>query len=98
MQVPDFSADLQAKQSSIRLGVPRDIFFEKLDPEVQSAVEQAIALLDNITAGSREVTLPHIPDLPILDTEAYAYHATSIAKSPGLYEKDTLQALRDAMK
>jgi aspartyl-tRNA(Asn)/glutamyl-tRNA(Gln) amidotransferase subunit A len=96
--VPDFCADLQTKQSSIRLGVPRDVFFEKLDPEVHSAVKAAIALLDVITAGSREVTLPAIPDLPILDTEAYAYHAQSLAKSPELYEKDTLLALRDAMK
>jgi aspartyl-tRNA(Asn)/glutamyl-tRNA(Gln) amidotransferase subunit A len=51
-----------------------------------------------MTAGSRDVTLPHIPDLPILDTEAYAYHAASLAKSPKLYEKETLQALREAMK
>jgi aspartyl-tRNA(Asn)/glutamyl-tRNA(Gln) amidotransferase subunit A len=96
--VPDFCAGLQTKPSPIRLGVPRDVFFEKLDPEVDSAVRQAIALLDVITAGSREVTLPDIPDLPILDTEAYAYHAESLAKSPESYEKDTRLALRDAMK
>ena len=98
MPVPDFCADLQTKPSSIRLGVPRDIFFEKLDPEVQSAVNRAIALLGDMTSGCREVTLPAIPDLPILDTEAYAYHATSLAQSPELYEKDTRLALRDAMK
>ena len=96
--VPDFRAGLQARQSSIRLGVPRAIFFEKLDPEVQTAVNEAIVLLDRLTAGSREVTLPEIPDLPILDTEAYAYHARFLEKSPELYEKDTLGALREAAK
>ena len=98
VRVPDFRAGLEAKQSSIRLGVPRAVFFEKLDAEVQAAVNEAIALLDNMTAGTREVTLPDIPDLPILDTEAYAYHAQSLATNPELYEKDTLHALREAAK
>jgi aspartyl-tRNA(Asn)/glutamyl-tRNA(Gln) amidotransferase subunit A len=94
--VPDFRNGLKAKPSAIRLGVPRAVFFEHLDPEVESGVNQAIALLSAMTAGVREVKLPDIPDLPILDTEAYAYHAQSLAKNPELYQPDTLTNLRAA--
>jgi aspartyl-tRNA(Asn)/glutamyl-tRNA(Gln) amidotransferase subunit A len=92
--VPDFRSGLKAKPSSIRCGVPRAVFFDKLDPDVEAAVDKAIAMLGDMTAGIREVTLPDIPSLPILGTEAHAYHAEYLAKSPDLYQPATLRSLQ----
>src|SRR6266851_5307268 len=43
--VPDFSADLQAGVSGLRVGVPHEHFFELLEPEVDRLVQEAIATL-----------------------------------------------------
>jgi aspartyl-tRNA(Asn)/glutamyl-tRNA(Gln) amidotransferase subunit A len=92
--VPDYRAGLRPKPSSLRLGVPRATFYEKLDPEIEEAVKKALSVLDGVTAGVQDVTLPAIPSLPILKTEAYAYHAEHLEKSPELYQPETLRSLR----
>lgn len=74
-----------------RVGVPRSPFFETLDPDVAKAAETAIGVLRNITKSVSDV--PKLPEtgfmFPVLGTEAYAYHATWIAKSPDLYQPVT---------
>src|SRR5579864_8012930 len=44
--VPDYAQALRAKISALRLGVPRRVFFEQIDPEIAAAVNQAIEALD----------------------------------------------------
>jgi len=85
--VPDYLAALDAKASSWRLGIPRALFYDKLDPEVAQAVHAALDVLRKLTASARDVTLPPVADLPsLVNAEMYAYHASWFQKAPNLYQ------------
>ncbi len=80
INVPDYTAALQAKVSSLRLGIPaRDFFFSALDPEIETAVNNALSVLEKLTAGLREVSLNASTQerlrASVRAAEAYAYHA-----------------------
>ncbi len=89
--LPDYRATLHGKISSLRLGIPRALFWEDLDPEIETAVRKAADLLDKMTAGTREIRLPPIGNLPVLSAEAYTYHEPYLAKSPEKYNSMTRQ-------
>jgi aspartyl-tRNA(Asn)/glutamyl-tRNA(Gln) amidotransferase subunit A len=97
--VPDYlRAASNAKVSALRLGLPRAIFYEKLDPEIEAAMNQAIERLRKLTAGFHNVQLPPYGALPIVGAEAYAYHAPYLAKTPELYQPVTRGRLEAAAK
>src|SRR6202521_2639607 len=48
--VPDYTQALKAKLSALRLGIPRVIFYEKLDPEIEAAVNTAMDVLRKLTS------------------------------------------------
>ncbi len=58
-QVPRYSAGLQEPVAGLRVGVPAEYFGEGLDPEIRSAVEQAIAGLRAKGCEVKPVALPH---------------------------------------
>ena len=95
--VPDYAGAVQSKTSSLRLGIPRALFYDKLEPEVAVAMNTAIEVLRKLTAGAREVSLPAVADLPsIVNPEMYAYHAPYFAKTPQLYQPATRKRLQRA--
>src|SRR5438128_3560980 len=53
----DYVAGLGEDPKAMRIGVPRNFFFEDIDPEVASAVEQALSLLKTSAASIRELEL-----------------------------------------
>ena len=57
--VPDYSAGIGAPVSQFRIGVPAP-FYDGLDEDVSHALEEVMALLNKMTKGSKEVTLPSI--------------------------------------
>jgi aspartyl-tRNA(Asn)/glutamyl-tRNA(Gln) amidotransferase subunit A len=57
--VPDYRATLGRGIEGLRLGVPAEYFVEGTDPEVQSAVREAIAALEKLGARTEPVSLPH---------------------------------------
>ena len=59
--VPDYSAAIGAPVAQYRFGLPPS-YFDGLDEEVAHAVNDAIALLQKMTAGSEDVELPSILD------------------------------------
>jgi aspartyl-tRNA(Asn)/glutamyl-tRNA(Gln) amidotransferase subunit A len=58
MGIPDYNAALREKPSALRVGVARAFFFSDLDPEINSAADDALRILGRITAGLRDVMLP----------------------------------------
>src|SRR5581483_6156299 len=58
--VPDYSQALRLPITNLRIGVPREYFFEQLDPDVSSAVEEAISHLRRRVREVRDVTLPQL--------------------------------------
>jgi aspartyl-tRNA(Asn)/glutamyl-tRNA(Gln) amidotransferase subunit A len=91
--VSDWVSAIRQEPKSLRVGIPRAFFFEELDTEVASAVEQAMVVLRNIVAEVREVSVPVDTDRTLQSAESYAYHAESVAKQPELYQPETLRRI-----
>jgi aspartyl-tRNA(Asn)/glutamyl-tRNA(Gln) amidotransferase subunit A len=96
--VADYASTLGEDTKSLRVGIPREYFFEDLDREVASAVEQALGVIRALVADTREVKLEVPTDRSLQAAEAFAFHAENVAKSPELYEADTLRRLRTGEK
>jgi aspartyl-tRNA(Asn)/glutamyl-tRNA(Gln) amidotransferase subunit A len=94
--VPDYAAGLDARTGSLRIGVARAHFFDGLDPEVQAAMDAALAVLERLTATQQTIEIPAPNDVALVVTrlEAYAYHRELVTKTPELYQPNTLQRIR----
>jgi aspartyl-tRNA(Asn)/glutamyl-tRNA(Gln) amidotransferase subunit A len=100
--VPDYAAAMRSATSSLRVGIPRDFFFEGLDPDIQAAMEAALFVLKTLTGAQLDIaplatngTYASVMDscIAILQAEAYAYHQDYVAKSPELYQKPTIERI-----
>ncbi len=89
-EVPDYASALLRRTSSLRLGVPRTPFYDDLDPQVARAVDRALPVLSDLTASTRDVELPALPQARPVAVESYAYHADLLDESRELYEESTL--------
>ena len=97
MTVPNYTADLRSKTSSLRLGIPHEFFFASLDPEIEAATNEALSVLGKLTASVKQVTtvpVDNITDRTVVSAEAYAYHVEFITKTPEQYQQPTLAAIR----
>lgn len=83
-----------AQHKAVRIGIPRKFFFEDLDAEVATAVEEAIRVLRVHASEVREINLDVPTDRTLQAAEAYAYHAEFVRRSPGLYQPETLRRIR----
>ena len=69
----------RGKKAWLRLGWPREYFFERVDAEVERAIEAAVKVFEKLGAQMEEVSLPHIgesvePSTQIALAEALEYH------------------------
>lgn len=85
--VPDFTKALGATIKELRLGIPRDYFFDDLHPDVSNAVEAAIQHMKGQFREVREVTLPrlNVAENGTYDVELYHYQKPFFDKWPELY-------------
>ena len=87
--VDDYVAGLGGSVRGLRIGVPRNYFFEDADADLVRAFEDALGVLRKLGAEVRDVTIPAF-DLSrsfflILVTEAFAYHENDLRTRPELY-------------
>jgi aspartyl-tRNA(Asn)/glutamyl-tRNA(Gln) amidotransferase subunit A len=85
--VPDYVRGIGAPVSQFRIGIPVQ-FFDHLDDEVARAVEDAIALLNKITKGSHDVSVPSLLRAGAAG-EVAAYHENLRGVNGGGYEPST---------
>ncbi len=101
MSIPDYGAALWSKVASLRVGVAREFFFADLDPDIEAATNEALRVLQNLTTGLRDVTLPASGQeqlrAVVRAAEAYAYHADFVERSPEAYQPETLLRVRAGM-
>jgi len=85
--VPEYSKSLGLPIAALRIGVPRNYFFEQLHPDVSAAVEAAIAHLRPKVKEVREVTVPRMRQAENgdYDVELYHYQKPYFDASPELY-------------
>ena len=59
VDVPDFTAVVGKDIKGLKIGIPREYFIEGLDPDVETAVKEAVRKLESLGAVPVEVSLPH---------------------------------------
>ncbi|MBS9402041.1 Asp-tRNA(Asn)/Glu-tRNA(Gln) amidotransferase subunit GatA [Halomonas sp. TRM85114] len=57
--VPNYTEELDAPLSGLKIGLPKEYFGDGLDSEVESAVREAVNVYESLGATVREVSLPH---------------------------------------
>jgi len=93
--VGDYFAAIRDGSKPARVGVPRKFFYEDLDPEVASAMEQALGVLRTLAGDLSEIELEVPTDRTLQTAEAYAYHAEFVFRSPEVYQPETLRRIRN---
>jgi aspartyl-tRNA(Asn)/glutamyl-tRNA(Gln) amidotransferase subunit A len=91
--IPYYATALQRSTSGLRLGVPRAMFYEDLDPQIREATERAHEVLGRLTARIEDVELPPVPGVPLVFAEAFEYHAGLIEGKRELYAPSTLERI-----
>jgi aspartyl-tRNA(Asn)/glutamyl-tRNA(Gln) amidotransferase subunit A len=90
----NFRESLSLGIGNFTVGIPRKYFLENLDPQIHSAVEQAIQRLTKLGCVIRELDLPVNEDRTVFLFESHAYHREKIASSPEFYAPETLRRIR----
>ncbi len=57
--VPDYTEELDAPLTGLKIGLPQEYFGDGLDPAVATAVREAVRVYESLGATVREVSLPH---------------------------------------
>jgi aspartyl-tRNA(Asn)/glutamyl-tRNA(Gln) amidotransferase subunit A len=91
--VEDYVAALGRSFQPLRVGVPKTFFFDDLDAEVASATSHALSGLAAMGADLRHLELPVPTDRTLQSAEAYSFHAEFVARSPELYQPETLRRI-----
>jgi aspartyl-tRNA(Asn)/glutamyl-tRNA(Gln) amidotransferase subunit A len=95
------AADVGRPVSGLRLGVPTDGWFDRVDAGVGAAVEELVRRLAARGATIRPVPVPDAADLAhvyqaVQSAEAVSIHHERMADAPGLFEPETLDLLHAA--
>ncbi len=94
MPVPDYLKSFSEGSRTLRIGLPRKLFYEDLDPEIAAAVESALGTLRVFASDLVEIEIDVPTDRTVQTAEAYAYHAEFVSRSPELYQPETLRRIR----
>ena len=88
-----FGAKLGMELTGLRVGIPSNYFFERVDPEIEQGVRAHLRALEKVGAELVELAVPLTEAiLPtqwgIVMAEAASVHADQIRKTPELYSED----------
>jgi aspartyl-tRNA(Asn)/glutamyl-tRNA(Gln) amidotransferase subunit A len=96
--VDDYTSRIRTGVRGLRIGIPRDYFFDHLDSEVAAAVENAIAELRALGADVRDVEVPGVAIgvgalFGLVLAEAQEIHAHARRTRPQDFGADVRQLL-----
>lgn len=77
VQIPDYRAGIGQSIKGMKLGVPKQMMGEGIEPEIRAAIETAIGVYESLGASIEEISLPTLP----YSLAAYYLIATSEASS-----------------
>jgi len=101
-RVAAYSEALEGGVAGLRIGVPRDHFFDVVDPRVEGLVRDAITELASQGAVVDEVSLPHARHAPsagaaIMSSEAASWHGSWLRDRAADYGADVLTRIRGGL-
>jgi aspartyl-tRNA(Asn)/glutamyl-tRNA(Gln) amidotransferase subunit A len=83
--VPDYVAGLATPLAGLRVGILKEFFDAGLDPKVEAALREALALLERQGARLVEVSLPNLPlSVPTYYVVAPAECSSNLARFDGV--------------
>jgi aspartyl-tRNA(Asn)/glutamyl-tRNA(Gln) amidotransferase subunit A len=91
----DSYTDALKTDTESRIGIVRRPFFDDLDNDIASAIDQALKQIGKMAANVLDVELPSTP-AAVQGPEVYAVHAKSFASSPELYGRWIQERLKQA--
>ena len=89
----DYIGAVQQPVSGLRIGIARVPFFDLLDADVATAVDEALRVLAKLTKGMTDTMLPATRDIS-LGPEMYAYHEELFGRMSGRYQIPTRRTLQ----
>ena len=92
--IPSYTDGLEAKTKP-RIGVVRRPFFEDLDPEIETAMDEALRQINHISSELCDLDLPPTPTA-VQAPEVLGVHAKYLNASPELYGAWMRQRLEQA--
>ena len=92
--VPDYLEETHREIAGLRVGIPTNYFYERLDPQVETAVREAVKHLEALGAILRDVEFPCIDE--ILGAYTAIDSAEVAANHRRLYEKHAREYLPES--
>jgi aspartyl-tRNA(Asn)/glutamyl-tRNA(Gln) amidotransferase subunit A len=91
--VDDYLSGIDQGVKGLRIGVPRNFFFDRVDVELERAVRKAISTLEGAGAIVVEVEIPLADQIEAVEfglclPEASSYHRETLRTRRDLYEPD----------
>lgn len=88
--IPDYRKDMREGIRGLRLGVPRQYFWENVDPEIQKLVSAAIRQMEGAGATRVEIDIPALENCAAMEAhitlaEATSYHEPYLKKQADDY-------------
>jgi aspartyl-tRNA(Asn)/glutamyl-tRNA(Gln) amidotransferase subunit A len=85
----------------LRIGIPKQYFFSRLQPDVQQIVSAALAIFEQLGASICEINLKGMGSTASLAAditagEAFAFHAKWLKQNPKKYGEDLLSRLEQS--
>jgi aspartyl-tRNA(Asn)/glutamyl-tRNA(Gln) amidotransferase subunit A len=85
VEVPDYTKSLGMDIKGIKIAIPKEYFIEGMDPEVKSALEEAINKLKALGCECSEISLPHTEyAVPVYYIIATAEASSNLARFDGV--------------
>jgi aspartyl-tRNA(Asn)/glutamyl-tRNA(Gln) amidotransferase subunit A len=77
LPIPDYRQEMRGSIRGLRLGVPRQYFFDHVDSEIQKFVSAAIRQLESLGATSVEIDIPDLENCSAMEAHITLAEATS---------------------
>ena len=94
--IADYKKPVSTTETRPRIGIARRPFFDDLDPEIESAFNDALKEIRVLSSDIKEIDLPPTPAAAVQGPEVYALHAKHFAASPEKYRYWMQERLKQA--
>ena len=90
VEIPDYTKALNQDVKGLRIGVPKEYFEGPLDPQVETAVREALALLETMGAEVIEVSMPMFNDSQAISSAILMSEASACNRDTVLRDGDKM--------
>ncbi len=100
--VPDYMSELARPVAGLRIGRPRNYFYDDCDPEIAAAMEASLEVFRRLGATVRDVELPEVAPwnaagAVIISAEAAAIHGNWLRTRPQDYSEQVRARLEPGL-